>query len=114
MKFFKIKEEQDPFPHCFLLDTVDSVQPEEVKAAINNTVELASINGLPDDKLSELEKLVLDHTDLFPTSFSSGPRPKPSRSRSISSPMLARCTSSCAIIHRNNVGSSLEWLRNWS
>lgn len=62
-------EEQGLFPDCSLLDPIDSVQFKVVEVAMDKTVELASSDGLPDDELRELRKLVLDHTDLFQNSF---------------------------------------------
>lgn len=73
VNYFKVKEEEDPFPDSSLMDPVDSTQSEEVKVEIDNMLQLAVTNGFPTEKLPQLQELVLDHADLFRTSFSSGP-----------------------------------------
>lgn len=71
--FYKVSDEEDPFPDTFLLDPVDSAQSNEIKSSIEDMIQVAFENSFPIAHRNDLEELVLDHTDIFRTSFSSGP-----------------------------------------
>lgn len=71
--YYQVREEPDPFPDSSLMDPIDSSQTEEVDSEINNMIDNAVENGFPSAHVSALKKLVSDHTDIFRTSFSSGP-----------------------------------------
>lgn len=73
VNFYSVQEEVDPFPDKSLLHPIDSAQQEEVSEAIENMVQVATDSGFPNDNLPELKEIVTDHTDIFRTSFSSGP-----------------------------------------
>lgn len=73
VNYFTIKEKQYPFRDSSYMDPVDFDQLEEVCVAVEKMVDLGATNGFPSAKLPQLQKWVLHHTDLFRTSFSSGP-----------------------------------------
>lgn len=65
-------DEQDPFLYNFLLDPGDSEQNEDIVVEINNMVQKAAENGLPEENTTVVRDIVPEHTEIFRTSFYSG------------------------------------------
>ena len=70
------RTEDDPFPDPSLLDPVDSTQHDEVLEAIANMKHKAKRKGLTDEQSNTLDGIIDSHTNVFRTSFSSGPAAK--------------------------------------
>lgn len=134
VNYYDFQKEEGPFPDPTLLDPVDIDQHQDVLDEFKDIIQMAIDNRFSEEKFPELREIILDHTDIFRVSFSSGPQAKLPPQRFFLCQMRLLFVSNHEITLKNNTNffqafgqilSIMEWpiltsphpglpLRDWS
>lgn len=74
--YYRVREEEDPFPDPSVLDPLDIDQEDAIESGIDSLLEEANRNGMQGKELERLQRTVRAHKNVFRTSFSAGPPAK--------------------------------------
>lgn len=70
VSYNEARNEPDPFPDPSLLDPLDNVQHEDIRANMDKLLETARGNGFPEEHWDTYHRIVHDHIDAFRVAFS--------------------------------------------
>lgn len=76
VNYYKIWNEEDPFPDMNLLDPLDQDQREQILSTVQDMIQTAIHIGLSDEYMPSLKIITSPHVNIFRVSFSAGPPAK--------------------------------------